>query len=137
MHTTSGLLANLTDPDTVKLEVWEVERSILFMVDEVTEPDDTVRIAGSGVDFDKRQIRHWMPNLDARLHYQLMDTSQIRRFLRDVCDIELEGELADADKQDGEDPRRPLVQHRAYDDAEMARLELIRYRDFLESDILQ
>ena len=120
MHTDNGLLRDLESGETTSLI--KIEQAICEIVD--TFKDGRIRLAGSGVDFDRRQIRQHMPNLDARLDYQLMDTSQVRRFLSDVCGIETSG------------PSHEFLQltaHRALDDAEQARHELLFYRDLMGS----
>lgn len=126
MHEQSGLLAAMADGEQPHAFLWEIEREINAQLDELVgghKPllDHTVKVtlAGSGIDFDRRHIRKSMPNLDARLHYQFMDTSQIRRFLRDVCWIP-EEEMA-------YNPPKGLVPHRAADDVEMAIGELKFY----------
>ena len=128
MHEKSGLLADLADPEVDKFNLYEVEHSINALVDSVVKDGETVRLAGSGVGFDMKFIESRLPNLRARLHYQIMDTSVVRRFLRDVCGLGAP-ELVGADKTEG------LTEHRAWDDAEMARRELLRYREFVRKAV--
>jgi len=120
MHTDNGLLRDLESGQALPLH--SIEQAICAIVDSFK--DGRVRLAGSGVDFDRRQIRQHMPNLDARLDYQLMDTSQIRRFLSDICGIELSAPSHEF---------LQLISHRAFDDAEQARHELLWYRDLMGS----
>jgi oligoribonuclease (3'-5' exoribonuclease) len=124
MHQSSGLLDALADPhDQRRRTLRQIENEIVSQLD--VAAGGRIRLAGSGVDFDRRYIRSYMPSLDALLHYQLMDTSQIRRFLRDVCAIP-EEEMTYM-PQDG------LTRHRAADDVEMAIGELKFYRGLLDS----
>lgn len=126
MHQKSGLLDDWNDARQSMKFQWEIEQEICFDLDILAESDNevVVKLAGSGVDFDRRIIRATMPDLEARLHYQMMDTSVVRRFLRDLCGVD----------EDSIDIRPPeaLVEHRAYDDVLAAIDELRAYRDYVQ-----
>jgi oligoribonuclease len=81
MHAKSGLLEALATGPHKALH--QVETEILDQIKVIGEDD--VYLAGSGVHFDKAFLAAYMPRLHSRLHYRIIDVSQIDRFVRDVC----------------------------------------------------
>ncbi len=81
MHTANGLLDQLRAGFGVTLPI--VEGRILADLESLTDPGDTITLAGSGVEhFDRKMIDAQMPTLGHQLHYQGMDASDHRRGYR-------------------------------------------------------
>lgn len=88
MHTKSGLWAARDEAPSLptiaeldyKIAGWFVER----------HGGGELVLAGSGVaTFDLRWIKEHMPLLASRLAYYTVDTGVLRRFLRDICGVQL------------------------------------------------
>jgi oligoribonuclease len=79
-HTASGLV------DRVKAStVTEAEAEALllaFVNVHVPSPKDRPVLAGNSIHQDRRFIRRYMPKLDARLHYRMVDVSTIKELAR-------------------------------------------------------
>lgn len=104
MHRRSGLLAELDNPfDYFQYHyLIHVERQIVNLIDPFLDEGKIV-LAGSGVGpFDLQVIKYQMPELAQRLAYYVMDVGCVRRYLRDICKVEL--------------PDSGPVVHRALDD---------------------
>jgi oligoribonuclease len=93
------------------------EEQVLAFIDQHVGPKDRPPLAGNSIHQDRRFIRRYMPRLDARLHYRLVDVSTVkelaRRWYPQIHD------------------RRPPKQesHRALDDIRESIAELRFYRD--------
>jgi oligoribonuclease len=117
MHTKSGLLAELTDPYShfIYHSLLLVERCIVNVIEPYLT-DGKIVLAGSGVaTFDLQVIKAQMPELAQRLTYWTMDIGVVRRYLRDICQVEL--------------PDTGPVNHRALDDVHHHLDEAILFRD--------
>jgi oligoribonuclease len=79
-HTASGLV------DRVKAsEITEAEAEaqlLAFVQAHVPSPKDRPVLAGNSIHQDRRFIRRYMPKLDARLHYRMVDVSTIKELAR-------------------------------------------------------
>jgi oligoribonuclease len=79
-HTASGLVERVkasavTDADA--------EAQLLaFVQAHVPNPKDRPVLAGNSIHQDRRFIRRYMPRLDARLHYRMVDVSTIKELAR-------------------------------------------------------
>lgn len=79
-HTASGLVdrvkaSAVTDDDA--------EAQLLaFIQAHVPSPKDRPILAGNSIHQDRRFIRRYMPRLDARLHYRMVDVSTIKELAR-------------------------------------------------------
>jgi oligoribonuclease len=79
-HTASGLVdrvkaSSVTDADA--------EAQLLAFVNaHVPSPKDRPVLAGNSIHQDRRFIRRYMPKLDARLHYRMVDVSTIKELAR-------------------------------------------------------
>jgi oligoribonuclease len=104
MHRKSGLTADLDDPfnNFHYHAPVAVERQILHVIEPYLE-DGKIILAGSGVaTFDLQVIKAQMPELAQRLTYYTLDIGVVRRYLQDICQVEL--------------PNLGPVSHRALDD---------------------
>lgn len=103
MHVKSGLIHDLDDPfHNFLYGLLTVERNILSLIEPWLE-DGKIVLAGSGVGtFDLAFIREQMPELAQRLTYYVLDVGVVRRFLRDICQVEI--------------PDQGPVEHRALSD---------------------
>lgn len=82
MHGKSGLLDDLMEPTTIELR--EVENRLIADLEAAAPAGEPVMLAGSGIHFDKQFISIWMPNLYAKLHYRIFDTSTLMRFFEPI-----------------------------------------------------
>jgi oligoribonuclease len=58
------------------------EEQILAFIDKHASPKDRPVLAGNSIHQDRRFIRRYMPRLDARLHYRMVDVSTIKELAR-------------------------------------------------------
>lgn len=78
MHTQSGLIDEI--PNGISLA--EAEQRVLdYVRTHVPEPRKSP-LAGSSVYVDRGFLAHWMPELDAHLHYRLIDVSTIKELAK-------------------------------------------------------
>lgn len=78
MHTSSGLLAEI--PAGIALE--EAQRRVLAYVTERVPDPRKAPLAGSSVYVDRLFLSRYMPDLDAHLHYRLVDVSSIKELAK-------------------------------------------------------
>lgn len=78
MHTESGLITEI--PDGIALADAE-QRVLEYVRRHVPEPRKAP-LAGSSVYVDRGFLAHWMPELDAHLHYRLIDVSTIKELAK-------------------------------------------------------
>jgi oligoribonuclease len=78
MHTTSGLLEEL--PDGVTLE--EAEKAVLDYIREHCPDGSRPPLAGNTVGTDRLFLSRDMPDLEAFLHYRVVDVSSIKELAR-------------------------------------------------------
>jgi oligoribonuclease len=79
-HTASGLVERVK-ASTVTDD--EAEAQLLaFIGAHVPSPRDRPVLAGNSIHQDRRFIRRYMPRLDARLHYRMVDVSTIKELAR-------------------------------------------------------
>lgn len=109
MHTMNGLWDDVVNSE---LPTDDADHLLASYFDEVKEDAKTISVAGSGVSwFDMRYLERWFPNSFSRLTYYTYDVGHIRRFLRDLCAVDVA--LADPGGVSGGDAKK----HRALDDA--------------------
>lgn len=56
-------------------ELEEVEASLMAFIDEHVSPKDKVYLAGNSIHNDRRFITKYMPLLDTKLHYRMLDVT--------------------------------------------------------------
>ncbi len=121
MHSKSGLIADLSDPEKPKKTVAEVEKDLLDLLDR--HGVQSLALAGSGVaHYDAPLIRRDMPELATRLPYWSLDTGTVRRALKILGGVDLRPAYhAETDKR-----------HRALDDIEDHLAEARMFKDLFE-----
>ncbi len=113
-HTASGLVERVRASTVSEADA---EAAVLAFLDQHLGPKERPPLAGNSIHQDRRFIRRYLPRLDARLHYRLVDVSTIkelgRRWYPEAYD------------------RRPAKNenHRALDDIRESLAELRYYRD--------
>jgi len=70
-HGISGLLEKIPSGMPEK----DAEAEVLRLVKAYFKPDEPVLLAGNSIHTDRQFIRHWWPQLEARLHYRMLDVS--------------------------------------------------------------
>ena len=73
MHTSNGLVEEIT---ASTLTCAEAEKQIIAYIDEHCE--NRPILAGNSIATDRSFIREYMPALDARLHYRMIDVSSLK-----------------------------------------------------------
>jgi len=81
MHTKNGLLEEVMEPDTLPL--YAVENQIIEWLKDNMPPEDSWKLAGSSIHFDRACIAKYMPKFENRLHYRMLDVSSIKESLMD------------------------------------------------------
>lgn len=81
MHTANGLLAEIERDEGKPLGLIDQEAAAILK--EISKPRKSAMIAGSGVGhFDRRFVRKFMPQVEARLWYPPFDIGIFRRMLQ-------------------------------------------------------
>jgi len=79
-HSASGLVDRVKASQVTEAEA---EAQLLaFIQAHVPSPKDRPVLAGNSIHQDRRFIRRYMPRLDARLHYRMVDVSTIKELAR-------------------------------------------------------
>jgi oligoribonuclease len=78
MHTESGLLPEIPQGVTVD----EAEQTVLAYVKSHVATNRKAPLCGSSVYVDRGFLAKYMPDLDAYLHYRLVDVSSIKELVR-------------------------------------------------------
>ncbi len=78
-HTASGLVARVA---ASTIDVAAAEAAILAAINAHVPSGDRPVLAGNSIHQDRRFIRRYMPTLDARLHYRMVDVSTIKELAR-------------------------------------------------------
>lgn len=113
-HTASGLVERVR---ASTIDEAAAAAQVVAFIDQHVPPKERPPLAGNSIHQDRRFIRRYMPALDARLHYRMVDVSTIkelgRRWYPSIHD------------------RRPPKNetHRALDDIRESIAELRFYRD--------
>jgi oligoribonuclease len=115
-HTASGLVERVKASTVGEAEA---EAMVIAFIDEQCGKKERPPLAGNSIHQDRRFIHRYMPRLDARLHYRMVDVSTVkelgRRWYPEIYE------------------RRPPKKetHRALDDIRESIAELRFYRDSL------
>lgn len=79
MHTRSGLLTAIEQSTTTLPEAGDA--TLAFLQEHITEPG-TVPLCGNSIGTDRGFIARDMPELDAHLHYRMVDVSSVKELCR-------------------------------------------------------
>ena len=79
MHQASGLDKEIAESTTT---VAEAEQAVLELIAQHCETDWAVPLAGNSIATDRKFIQEYMPKLDQRLHYRMVDVSTIKELSR-------------------------------------------------------
>ena len=74
MHTSTGLLDNLTKDTT---SVQEIDEHLFELLNKY--PDHKILLAGNNVQFDYEVVRRHLPKTASKLYHSVLDVSSIRR----------------------------------------------------------
>jgi oligoribonuclease len=99
-------IANLASGKTMA----EVEQELIALVEKYFGNDPAV-LAGNSIHNDRNFIKHWMPDLDSRLHYRMLDVSSWKIIMQAKFGLKFEKEEI----------------HRAFDDVNASIAELQYY----------
>jgi oligoribonuclease len=116
MHKDSGLLDAL---QYAEHSVTDIECIVISALKARGYTRGQVQIAGFSIAFDRAYIKEWMPDLDAFLHYRMIDVTSILEFLS------IDPKFVSADS---------VAEHRALADCYAARRELIRCAEHVGID---
>jgi oligoribonuclease len=92
----------------------EVENEVVALLKEHFG-DEAAVLAGNSIYNDRGFIKHWMPQLDLKLHYRMLDVSAWKVFMQGRYDVKFE-------KQEI---------HRAFDDIQASIAELQHYLEVI------
>lgn len=95
----------------------EVEREMLDLISRHWT-DEMAVIAGNSIYNDRLFIKQWMPELDLKLHYRMLDVSSLKILMQGKYGVVFE-------KQDV---------HRAFDDIQASIAELQHYIDWFKGE---
>jgi len=99
-------IANLASGKTMA----EVEQELIALVEKYFGNEPAV-LAGNSIYNDRNFIKHWMPDLDSRLHYRMLDVSSWKIIMQAKFGLKFEKEEI----------------HRAFDDVNASIAELQYY----------
>lgn len=94
----------------------EVEQSLIAYVEEFFGDEPAV-LAGNSIHNDRNFIKQWMPALDLKLHYRMLDVSAWKVLMQGKFGVEFEKNNS----------------HRAFDDIQASIAELQYYLDWFGS----
>lgn len=94
----------------------EVEQNLIALVDQHFSGEPAV-LAGNSIYNDRLFIKHWMPNLDLKLHYRMLDVSAWKVFMQGKHGVAFEKKEV----------------HRAFDDIQASIAELQFYLDYFKN----
>ena len=95
----------------------EVEEELIALV-EKHFGDESAVLAGNSIHNDRQFIKHWMPRLDLKLHYRMLDVSAWKVLMQGKYGVKFE-------KQEV---------HRAFDDIQASIAELQYYLDWFKQN---
>lgn len=95
----------------------EVEQELIKLVDEHFEGEPAI-LAGNSIHSDRAFIRKYMPALDLKLHYRMLDVTTLKIIMQGKLGYEYEKEAP----------------HRAFDDIQASIAELQHYLEYLQKN---
>lgn len=117
LHADNGLISDVSKSE---FSTEEIDLELSYVLDEFTEENSKIVLAGSTIDFDREVIRRNLPNLYSRLHYRNLDISAIREFLS-LCSRDFSYKISNQKK----------YLHRAENDIKESLEELIFFKENL------
>ncbi len=94
-----------------------VEKELIAVVDHHFKNEPAV-LAGNSIQSDRAFIKQWMPELELRLHYRMLDVTSWKIVMETMYDVEFE---------------KPEV-HRAYEDIQASIAELQYYLEWFKKN---
>mgnify|MGYP006300820359 CR=1 FL=1 len=94
-----------------------VEKELIALVDHHFGSEPAI-LAGNSIQSDRAFIKQWMPELDLRLHYRMLDVTSWKVVMQSMYDVHFE---------------KPEV-HRAYEDIQASIAELQHYLAWLKNN---
>lgn len=94
----------------------EVEQELIALVQKHFGEEPAV-LAGNSIHNDRNFIKYWMPSLDLKLHYRMLDVSSLKIIMQGKYGVKFE-------KQEV---------HRAFDDIQASIAELQNYLEYFQS----
>lgn len=94
----------------------QVEQEILSLI-EKHFGDEPAVLAGNSIHNDRNFIKYWMPQLDLKLHYRMLDVSTLKILMQAKYGVKFE-------KQEV---------HRAFDDIQASIAELQHYLEYFQN----
>ncbi len=95
----------------------EVEQEVTALVQEHFGNDLAV-LAGNSIHNDRQFIKHWLPSLDLKLHYRMLDVSALKVLMQGKYGVLFEKKEV----------------HRAFDDIQASIAELQYYLDWFQKN---
>lgn len=95
----------------------EVEQDLLNLVQEQFGDEQAV-LAGNSIHNDRLFVKQWLPNLDLKLHYRMLDVSAWKIFMQGKHSVVFEKKEV----------------HRAFDDIQASIAELQHYLDWFKQN---
>ena len=93
----------------------EVEQDLVALIDEHFDSEPAV-LAGNSIHNDRQFIKQWMPNLDLKLHYRMLDVSSFK--------VLMQGKYSEVFEK--------KEVHRAFDDIQASIAELEHYLEWFK-----
>ncbi len=94
-----------------------VEKELIAIIDHHFGKEPAV-LAGNSIHSDRAFIKQWMPELELRLHYRMLDVTSWKMVMESIYDVEFE---------------KPGV-HRAYEDIQASIAELEFYLEWFKQN---
>jgi oligoribonuclease len=113
-HTKSGLLEEVKNSD---ISLSEVEEKLIDFMDKHGLVKDVI-LYGNTIGFDRKFIKKYLPKIEKRLHYRMVDVSSFKCAYIDLYDIEYQKKQA----------------HRALEDIQESMNELKYYTEFIDTE---
>jgi oligoribonuclease len=95
--------------------IMAVEKELITLINYHFGKEPAI-LAGNSIHYDRAFIRHWMPELELRLHYRMLDVTSWKIIMQSKYKVEFE---------------KPEV-HRAYEDIQASIAELQYYLDWFK-----
>ncbi len=95
----------------------QVEQELIALLDEHFGSEPAV-LAGNSIHSDRSFIKQWMPELDLRLHYRMLDVTSWKMVMQSMYGVEFE---------------KPEV-HRAFEDIQASIAELQHYLEWFKDN---